>query len=94
MKKLGIKGKMICIIIPIILAIIISFFALSSNQIVKLAKEKLNSQSQMYTADISRWTDNILAELNIYAKAIDEGTFQNDDQILQYLETSIRTVSI
>ncbi len=89
MKKLGIKGKMICIIIPIILAIIISFFALSSNQIVKLAKEKLNSQSQMYTADISRWTDNILAELNIYAKAIDEGTFQNDDQILQYLETSM-----
>lgn len=89
MKKLGIKGKMICIIIPIILAIIISFFALSSNQIVKLAKEKLNSQSQMYTADISSWTDNILAELNIYAKAIDEGTFQNDDQILQYLETSM-----
>lgn len=89
MKKLGIKGKMICIIIPIILAIIISFFALSSNQIVKLAKEKLNSQSQMYTADISRWTDNILAELNIYAKAIDEGTFRDDDQILQYLETSM-----
>lgn len=89
MKKLGIKGKMICIIIPIILAIIISFFALSSNQIVKLAKEKLTSQSQMYTADISRWTDNILAELNVYAKAIDEGTFQNDDQILQYLETSM-----
>lgn len=89
MKKLGIKGKMICIIIPIILAIIISFFALSSNQIVKLAKEKLNSQSQMYMEDISGWTDNILAELNVYAKAIDEGTFQNDDQILQYLETSM-----
>ena len=45
MKKLGIKGKMICIIIPIILAIIISFFALSSNQIVKLAKEKLTATS-------------------------------------------------
>ncbi len=56
---------------------------------MKLAKEKLTSQSQMYTADISRWTDNILAELNIYAKAIDEGTFRNDDQILQYLETSM-----
>ena len=89
MKKLGIKGKMICIIIPIILAIIISFFALSSNQIVKIAKEKLNSQSQMYTEDISGWTDTILAELDVYAKAIGEGAFQNDDQILRYLETSM-----
>ena len=89
MKKMGIKGKMICMVIPVILVIIIAFFALSRGQIVKLAKSNLSAESQMYEEDITGWVDRILAELKVYSDAINSGLFTDDDQILRYLETSM-----
>lgn len=89
MKKMGIKGKMICMVIPVILVIIIAFFALSRGQIVKLAKSNLDAESQMYEEDITGWVDRILAELKVYSDAINSGLFTDDDQILRYLEISM-----
>lgn len=89
MKKMGIKGKMICMVIPVILVIIVAFFVLSRGQIVKLAKSNLSAESQMYEEDITGWVDRILAELKVYSDAINSGLFTDDDQILRYLETSM-----
>ena len=89
MKKMGMKGRLILIVVPVILAIMIVFFALSRKQIVKLATEKLNADSKMYQEDITGWVDQILSELQVYSDAIDDGVFQNDKQILTYLETSM-----
>lgn len=89
MRKMGIKKKMICVIIPILLVIVIAFFALSRNQIVKLAKENLESKSQKYEEDITGWSNRILSELKVYSDAIDSGVYKDDKQILKYLETSM-----
>lgn len=90
MRKMGIKMKMICVIIPILLVIVIAFFALSRNQIVKLAKENLESKSQKYEEDITGWSNRILSELEVYSDAIDSGVYEDDKQILSYLETSMK----
>ena len=89
MKKMGIKGKVICVIIPILLGIMIAFFALSRSQIVKLAKGNLSANSQKYAEAIDGWTNGILEELKVYEGAIDSGLFTSDAQILKYLETSM-----
>lgn len=89
MKKMGIKGKVICVVGPILLGIMIAFFALSRNQIVKLAKGNLSAASQKYTETIDGWTNGILSELTVYENAIDSGLFTSDAQILKYLETSM-----
>lgn len=89
MKKMGIKGKVICVIIPILLGIMIAFFALSRSQIVKLAKGNLSANSQKYAEAIDGWTNGILDELKVYEGAIDSGLFTSDAQILKYLETSM-----
>lgn len=89
MKNMGMKGRLILIVVPVILAIIVAFFALSRKQIVKLAKENLNADSKMYQEDITGWAERILSELQVYSDAIDDGVFRNDDQILTYLETSM-----
>lgn len=89
MKKMGIKGKVICVVGPILLGIMITFFALSRSQIVKLAKGNLSASSQKYAETLDGWTNGILSELEVYEKAIDSGLFTSDAQILKYLETSM-----
>lgn len=89
MKKMGIKGRIIRVIVPILLVIMFSFFALSRNQIVKLAKGNLSADSQKCAGDIESWTGGILEELTVYERVIDSGLFTSDAQILKYLETSM-----
>ena len=87
MKKMGIKGRIIRVIVPILLVIMFSFFALSRNQIVKLAKGNLSADSQKCAGDIESWTGGILEELTVYERVIDSGLCTTDAQIVKYLET-------
>ncbi|MBO5387093.1 MAG: methyl-accepting chemotaxis protein [Lachnospiraceae bacterium] len=91
MKKKGIslKLKLICIVIPIVLAMIISYFALARNMVYKMAKEELQSEALGYTEQISGWTNQIFGELQVYQDAIESGIFKNDDEILKYMEGSV-----
>lgn len=86
---MGIKTKLSVVIIPIVLVIILSFFALARSEIIKLSKEKLEAQSRVCAGDIYAWTDRIFGELQIYKDTIEEGGFQNDAAILKYMEISV-----
>lgn len=88
-KSMSIRAKLIMIVIPIVLLIIISFFALARNVVLKNAQEELEAKALVYTEEISSWTNKIFAELQVYQDAIEEGDFANDAAILKYMETTI-----
>lgn len=88
-KGISIRLKLIGIIIPIVLVLIVSFFALARNMVIKTSQEKLQAKSQVYTEQISSWTNQIFGELQVYQDTIEEGKFADDDAILSYLETTL-----
>ena len=88
-KSKSIRIKLIGIVIPIVLVIIISFFSLASNVVLKKAQDELQAKSQVYTEEISSWTNQIFAELQVYQDAIEEGNFADDAAILRYMETTV-----
>lgn len=88
-KGISIKVKLIAIIIPIVLLLIVSFFYLSRNMVLKISKEDLQAKSQVNAERIGTWTNQIFSELQIYQNAIEDGNFQNDDEILKYMQTSV-----
>ena len=88
-KGISIRLKLIGIIIPIVLVLIVSFFALARNMVIKTSQEKLQAKSQVYTEQISSWTGQIFGELQVYQDTIEEGNFADDDAILSYLETTL-----
>jgi len=87
-RQVGIRVKLILVVIPVVLGIIFSFFALSRRMLIRQAEEKLVSESQIYTSEISAWADGILKEITVYVDTINSGIFANDDEILRYMETS------
>ncbi len=88
-RPMGIRTKLIAVIIPIVFVIIFAFFALSRNMILKLSKEKLLAESEVCAGEIYAWADRILGELQVYKDTIEEGGFANDEEILAYMETSV-----
>lgn len=88
-KSVSIRLRLMGIIIPIVLIIIISFFSLSRNVILKSSQKELTAKSQAYTNEISGWVNQIFSELQIYQDTIEEGNFANDEQILKYMEKSL-----
>ena len=88
-KKISIRLKLIGIIVPIVVVLIVAFFVLATNMVSKISKEELLSKSQVYARDISSWTRQIFSELQVYLDTIEEGNFDNDEEILKYLETTL-----
>ncbi len=87
-KGISIRAKLICIIIPIVLVILISFFGLARNVVSKISEEKIQSEASVYAEEISGWTNQIFGELNVYLDAINSGIFEDDDAILTFMEGS------
>ena len=56
--------------------------------VLQISKEGLQAEAQVYTGQISSWTNQIFSELQVYQNAIESGVFANDDEILKYLETT------
>lgn len=88
-RSLGIRAKLIAVIIPIVLIIIVSFFALSRNVIVEKAEDELIARSEGYAKDVYAWSSQILTELTLYRDSIESGEFANDDEILEYMKISV-----
>lgn len=87
--SISIRTRLICVIIPIVLVIIVSFFALSRNMVVKMSEENLAQESKVYAEDISGWTGKIISELQVYKDTIEQAGFADDDEILAYMETTV-----
>ncbi len=88
-KGMSIGLKLICVIIPIVLIMIICYFALARNMVYKTSQEKLESEAQVYAREISGWTNQIFGELQIYLDTIESGVLKDDDAILEYMEGSV-----
>ena len=88
-KGISIRLKLIVIVIPIVLALIISFFALARNVVLKTSQEKLQASSQVNAEEISIWTGRIFSELDIFLHTIENGNFADDAEILKYMETTV-----
>ena len=93
MKKTGksgsLRSKLILIVVPVVLVIIIAFFILARDMVLKISQEQMLAQSQTFAGQISGWTGQIFGELQIYKDAIEEAGFTNDAEILSYMETSV-----
>ncbi len=87
-KKSGLRWKLCGVIIPAVLVIVVVFFVLSRNMVLKLSQEKVYAESQVYAGEISAWTDAIFTELNTYKDAIESGIYENDEEILAYMRTT------
>ncbi len=88
-RTIGIRARLIAVIIPIVLVIIVSFFALSRSEIIKLSKQKLMAESEGYAGDIYAWTYRIFGELQVYKDAIDSGNFKSNEEILRFMKGSL-----
>ncbi len=88
-KSISVRVKLIAIVIPIVLVIMLSFFALARNVVLKSSKEGLVSKSRVYAEQISSWTNQIFGELQIYQDTIEAGSFSSDAEILKYMEISV-----
>ena len=88
-KGTGIRWRLISVIIPIVLIMIASYFVLARNMVMKISQDKLQAEAQSYTERIGAWTDQIFSELQVYLDAIEEGNFNNDAEILKYMEKSV-----
>ncbi|MCM1171093.1 MAG: methyl-accepting chemotaxis protein [Clostridium sp.] len=87
-KKMGVRFKLISLIIPIFIIMVFAFFVLCRGVILELATDRFGTESEVYAEKISAWTGQIISELNIYKNTINEAGFQDDAAILTYLETS------
>ncbi len=87
-KQRSLRSKLIMIVVPIVISIVVVFFILARDMVLKVSKEQLLAQSQTFSGQISAWTGQIFAELQIYKNTIEEAGFNNDDEILSYMETS------
>ncbi len=87
-RSISIKLKLIGIIIPIVFVLILSFFALARNIVIKISKEELQAQSEVYTQEIDNWTSRIFSELQVYQDSVEETGFKDDEEILKYLQTT------
>lgn len=88
-KGMSLKVKLICIVIPVVLAMIISYFALARNMVFKISKAELQSEASVYAEKVSGWTNQIFGELQVYQDAIESGIFEGDDEILTYMEGTV-----
>ena len=88
-KRFGIRVKLILVVIPVVLALIFSFFALSTSMLVRQAKENLVSESLVYTGEIEAWAEGIVKEINVYVDVINAGIFADDGEVLRYMENTV-----
>ncbi len=88
-KKLGIRTKLIIVIIPVVLVLIVCFFLISRSLIIDQAQDNLEAASNVYAEDINGWVERIMAELKVYQDAINKGPFDNDQDILEFMKTSL-----
>lgn len=87
-KGMSIRLKLISIVIPIVLVLVFSFFALARNMVMKVSLERMQAKSQVYVEKLSGWTNQIFSELQVYQDTIEDGNLEDDAAILQYLETT------
>lgn len=88
-KSASIRLKLMGVIIPIVLVIIVSFFALSRNVILKLSKDELQAKALLYTEQISAWVDAVFGELQVHLENIEGDLFADDAAVLRYLEHTV-----
>ena len=88
-RTIGIRAKLIAVIIPIVLVIIITYFGLSRRMITSVSEQNLMANAKVCAGDIYAWTDRIFGELQVYKDTIEEGEFADDEAILAFMETSI-----
>lgn len=88
-RTIGIRAKLIAVIIPIVLVIIITFFGLSRRMITSVSEQNLMANAKVCAGDIYAWTDRIFGELQVYKDTIEEGGFADDEAILAFMETSV-----
>ncbi|MBQ8199065.1 MAG: methyl-accepting chemotaxis protein [Lachnospiraceae bacterium] len=85
----SLRTKLILIVVPLVLVIVIAFFILARDMVLKISKEQMLAQSQTFAGQIGGWTGQIFGELQIYKDTIEEAGFTSDAEILSYMETSV-----
>ncbi len=71
--------KLVCTIVPIVLVIIIIYFMLVRQEILRLSKEKLILKSDYYAEEIMAWANSVLNEAAIYKDMIEKLGLENEE---------------
>lgn len=89
-KKNNLNMPLTFSVISIVLAMIITFFLLTSNSIIALSKNNMSLRSDNCANLLDTWTDKVLGELEIYKQIIEE-TGMSDKELQKLLETTYET---
>lgn len=91
MKKrtIGIRGKLLFVIIPIMLVMATSFTLIAGKSLTEASTRSLEGQSKQYAETLGGWAGQILAELEVYRDAINKIDFASDADLLKYMESSV-----
>lgn len=76
--------KITLTILPIVLVMIIIFFSLTSSSIISLSLKNMHLSSENCANDLNKWTEQIVSELNIYKKTIEEN-FSEKEELERFL---------
>lgn len=87
-RGMSLRSKVILSVVPVVLVLVVSFFVLITKKVENMTKKELVQETDVHAKDMSIWTTEIMSELNVYQAAIEDGNFKNDQEILDYLETS------
>ncbi len=78
------------IVIPVIFILVIILIALTSNSMLNLMLQNLNSNAKFCKENMDAWADNIISDLNIYREQIENGKM-NEEQLYEFLKKTYHT---
>lgn len=83
-KLLGSNTKLVITIIPIVVAMILVFLAMTRSSILSLSEDKMALETQNCAEDINVWTEQTLSELNIYKNLIEKNCTTDEETLEVY----------
>ncbi|MGN0402481.1 MAG: sensor domain-containing diguanylate cyclase [Acetatifactor sp.] len=86
-KTTRMQAKLFFTIIPVTVFIILLFILLTRYKVLELSKENLVMRSQKRVLEINDWAENVLNELNIYKRIVDEMGIDKEETF-EILKTS------
>lgn len=91
-KRFGIKKKLLCTVIPLVLltitALVFINYQMSKTQLIENAKNTLIKESELHAVDLTAWVNEILGNLEAVQATMEYMEQSSDEELLKYLETT------
>lgn len=83
--------KLTTSVMPIMLVIVLVFFALTSNSIISMTQTNMTLYTENCVNQLYSWTENVISELNVYKNVIENNFNDDDEKLLEFVTTTYET---